>query len=186
MKKQWKKEGAVAFIPILFLFVLLMIALFYLMTHKAKVIQMYDWLEDTVVVSGQAVCVPDRYIPGSFHWNRQDVVYDTGAMDKAEFYETNPAKATEYAAELAYQRLTELLEYNVPPSTEQFQIKKFILTNVISGTAYGYDFMKKQGSNESTTKLESYLEIEVEVILELPLFGRTTWTKETVAILVED
>lgn len=186
MKKRWKKEGAVAFIPILILFVLLIVALFYIVTHKAKVIQIYDWLEDTVVVSGQAVCVPDRYIPGAYHWDRQDVVYDTGSKDKAMFYATNPSDATEYAAELAYNRLTELLEHNLPSVAQQYQIETFILTNVISGTAYEYDFMKKQGRDCSTASTESFLEIGVKVSLELPLFGKTTWKKETVVILVED
>ncbi|MBP3609474.1 MAG: hypothetical protein J6J42_03955 [Lachnospiraceae bacterium] len=186
MKKRWKKEGTVAVIPILVLFVLLVVALFYIMTHKAKVIQIYDWLEDTVVVSGQAVCVPDRYIPGAYHWNRQDVVYDTGAMNKAVLYETDPAAATEHAAELAYKRFTELLDYNLPETAVQYQIETFILTNVISGTAYQYDFMKKQGEETSTMELESFLEIGVKVVLELPLFGSTTWKKETVVILVED
>ena len=70
MKRRWKKEGSISIMPILALFLLLISVLVLIMSNKAKVMQIYDRMEDTVTVSAQAVCVPDRYVPGAFHWNR--------------------------------------------------------------------------------------------------------------------
>lgn len=186
MKIRWKKEGAVSFIPVLYLFVILVLLIIWLMANKAKVIQVYDWLEDTIVVSSQAVCVPDRYIPGAFHWNRKDVVFDTGSRENSEYYITDPVTATKYAAELSYQRIVDLLDYNLPENATRYQITNYVLVNVISGTAYSYDYLHRQNWSNSTNSKESYVEIGIEVQLELPAFGTTNWVKETRMVLVEE
>ena len=174
------------FIPVLYLFILLLFVLIYLLTHKAKVIQIYDRLDDTVTVSIQAVCIPDRYIPGTYHWDRQDAVFDSGSRGTAEYYGTNPEIATKYAAELSYGRLKELLSYNLPSTTNGYRIAEYVLVNVISGTAYKFDMINNLASMQETNETESYLQVKIEVDLDLPLFGKTSWSKETVAILTED
>lgn len=186
MKIHWKKEGSVSFIPVIFLFVILVLLVVWLMVNKAKVIQIYDWLDDTVAVSSQAVCVQDRYIPGTYHWNRKDVVYDSGSRSNAQYYITDPAEATKCAAELSYARISELLDYNLPEVVTQYQITKYVLVNVISGTAYSYDLLHLVSKEASTALVESYLEFEIEVMLELPTFGAARWTKEMRVVLVED
>ena len=94
---------------LLTLFALLLSLLF---MYKAKTSQIYGRLDDAVNVSCQSVCIPDRYVPGAYHWNRRDVVFSTENRAESESYLNAPEDATKYAAELAYRRFLELLEYN--------------------------------------------------------------------------
>ena len=186
MKRRWKKEGSISIMPILALFLLLISVLVLIMSNKAKVMQIYDRMEDTVTVSAQAVCVPDRYVPGAFHWNREDVVYDSGSMENAKYYVFEPEVATRYATELSYARLNELLEFNLPAFATAYQINKYLLVNVIDGEAFMYDVKENRCVVENTQKTESYIDMEIEIMLELPLFGSTKWVKEISVRLVED
>lgn len=186
MKKQWKKEGTISFIPVLFLFIILVVIIILLLMNKSKVIQIYDRLYDGMSVSSQAICVSDRYVPGAFHWNRKDVVYDSGTRENAQYYVTNPAVATKAAAELSYDRFIQLLDYNLPEEVVQYKITEYVLVNVISGTAYCYDYLHLRCWEESTMLTESYLEFTIDVQLELPLFGTANWVKEALVVLVEE
>ena len=172
--------------PILYVFTTFALLLVLIFIYKAKAAQIYGRLDDAVNVSCQSVCIPDRYVPGAYHWNREDVVFSTENRTRSEYYIDAPEKATEYAAELAYRRLEELLDYNFPPMVTGYSIERFSLVNMISGNAYQYDVLGGTSAVYGTAELESYLEIKVVVTLELPAFGTTIWTKEDKVILREE
>ena len=168
---------------LLTIFALLLSLLF---IYRAKTEQIYGRLDDAVNVSSQSVCIPDRYVPGAYHWDREDVVFSTESRTQSEYYLTEPKEATKYAAALAYERLQELLEFNFPPMVTGYTIVGFTLVNIISGTAYEYDAIGNKVSNRSTTDTESYLLIKVVATLDLPMFGMAAWTKEDKVILREE
>lgn len=170
-------------IYLLTIFALLLSLLF---MYKAKISQIYGRLDDAVNVSCQSVCIPDRYVPGAFHWNRRDVVFATERKAESEYYVNAPEIATEYAANLAYRRLLDMLEYNFPPMVTSYSVECFSLVNIISGTAYQYDVINGASLNWNTSEEESYLLMKVAVTLELPAFGTATWTKEDKVILREE
>lgn len=157
-----------------------------LFMYKAKTAQIYGRLDDAVNVSCQSVCIPDRYAPGSHHWNRKDVVFSTGNRSCSEFYLSEPLIATQYAAELAYSRVEEMLDYNFPSLVTGYEIERFAVVNIISGKAYEYNVLSKTGRVDNTAEEESYLLINLSVQLELPLFGSAEWTKEEKVILREE
>lgn len=181
-----KREGAAMLSPLLFLFTLFTVLLILIFAYKAKTAQIYGRLDDAVAVSCQSVCIPDRYVPGAYHWNRADVVFATRDRSESEYYFGEPETATAYAADLAYARLGSLLDYNFPPMVTDYVIEEFQIVNIISGTAYGYDCISGSSSTWDTAEEESYMNIRIEVLLELPAFGAATWRKEDKAILREE
>lgn len=170
-------------IYLLTVFALLLSLLF---MYKAKTAQIYGRLDDAVNVSCQSVCIPDRYAPGSRHWNKEDVVFSTENKNCSEFYLSDPVIATQYAAELAYSRVEEMLDYNFPSLVTGYRIERFAVVNIISGRAYEYNVLTGMERVEHTMETESYLLIKVRVQLKLPLFGNTEWTKEEKVILWEE
>lgn len=180
------REGSAMISPLMFLFFLSVLLLIYLFLCRLKAAQIYTELEDTVTVSCQAVCRSDRYIPGAYHWNRADVVFTTSSKEESDYYETEPARATMLAAELAYNRMDDLLLVNFPPTVMGYQVEKFRVVNIISGKAYAYECISGLSSAWMTAEEESYIEIQITVFLELPAFGKTDWKKEDKVKLRED
>lgn len=172
--------------PMIYLFLVFCVFIAVLIIYKMNVTQIYSRLDDVVRTSCQSVCIADRYVSATYHWNRENVVFYTGSRAESDYYLTDPEVATVYAAEEIYQGLEELLEYNLPTEAKGYEIKEFCLVNIISGTAYEYDLKSRQSYQSTTSEEESYLKIKVEVSLELPLFGATSWSKEDKVILLED
>lgn len=181
-----KREGAAMVSPLLLLFTLFTAMLILIFAYKAKAAQIYGRLDDAVTVSCQSVCVPDRYVPGAYHWNRADVVFEAGGREESEHYFVSPDMATKCAAGLAYTRLESLLDYNFPPMVTGYTIEEFKVVNIISGTAYEHDYISGSSSEWNTAEEESYLKIKVVVSLELPAFGMTEWGKEDKVVLREE
>lgn len=169
-----------------YLFTVFALLLSVLFIYKAKTAQIYGKLDDTVNVSCQSVCIPDRYAPGSKHWNREDVVFSTGNRSCSELYLSEPALATRYAAEQAYSRLKNLVDYNFPSIVTGYTLEEFVVVNIISGKAYGYDMISGVGSMSNPAEEESYLLIKIRVVVELPLFESAEWVKEEKIILREE
>lgn len=170
-------------IYLLTVFALLLSLLF---MYKAKTAQIYGRLDDAVNVSCQSVCIPDRYAPGSRHWNREDVVFSTESAVTSELYLSDAMEATKYAANLAYRRIKEMLDYNFPSMVTDYRIEQLAVVNIISGRAYEYNVLTGTDRVEYTMETESYLWIKVRVQLELPLFGNTEWIKEEKVVLWEE
>ena len=181
-----RKKGTALVSPMIYLFLTFCILLAVLIIYKINVTQIYSRLDDAVTSSYQSVCIADRYVSAAYHWNRENVVFHTGSRAESDYYFTEPEVATSYAAEEIYRSLEELLEYNLPPETTGHEIKELCLVNIINGTAYEYNLKSGQSCQCTTSEEESYLKIKVEVSLELPLFGATSWSKEDKVILLED
>lgn len=142
-----------------------------------------DDAKDSVTVSAQAVCLHDP-VASSLFLEKEDVIFYSGSNEESMSYYVDTERITRVACENALQKFENLLERNLSPNYQYYEIEKFEMRNVLNGMVYTYDGITGISSSFNATDEESSLNVVVKVVRDT-FFGEIVLPVKEVVFLRE-